>query len=233
MQELRGTLDEVLSGRGRVLMLAGEPGIGKTRTAEELAARGAAAGRAGGGGPLPRGRGGSGLLALGSGPAHSHGGPAQGAPAGAARRGRTGHRAPRARAPAAASRSPRFRCRGIGAGPLPPLRQHRRASSEVRAATDRWCSSSTTCTGPTSPACGSCSSWCARCATPGWRCSAPIATWSCVASIPLRWCWASWPGAPLPAHPAARSGAERRLPASSRTPRGAAPRRRWCAPSSR
>ena len=35
--ELRGELDEALAGHGRVLMLVGEPGIGKTRTAEELA----------------------------------------------------------------------------------------------------------------------------------------------------------------------------------------------------
>jgi DNA-binding winged helix-turn-helix (wHTH) protein/tetratricopeptide (TPR) repeat protein len=38
MRELCVGLDEALSGRGRVLMLAGEPGIGKTRTAEELLA---------------------------------------------------------------------------------------------------------------------------------------------------------------------------------------------------
>ncbi len=36
MRELSSDLEEMLSGRGRVLMLAGEPGIGKTRTAEEL-----------------------------------------------------------------------------------------------------------------------------------------------------------------------------------------------------
>jgi class 3 adenylate cyclase len=34
---LRSAFDDSLSGRGRILMLVGEPGIGKTRTAEELA----------------------------------------------------------------------------------------------------------------------------------------------------------------------------------------------------
>lgn len=37
MDELRAGLEDALSGRGRLLMLMGEPGIGKTRTAEELA----------------------------------------------------------------------------------------------------------------------------------------------------------------------------------------------------
>jgi class 3 adenylate cyclase len=37
MDELRAGLEDALSGRGRLLMLVGEPGIGKTRTAEELA----------------------------------------------------------------------------------------------------------------------------------------------------------------------------------------------------
>jgi eukaryotic-like serine/threonine-protein kinase len=35
--QLRDELDEAMGGRGRVLMLVGEPGIGKTRTVEELA----------------------------------------------------------------------------------------------------------------------------------------------------------------------------------------------------
>ena len=30
-------LDDAMSGQGRLVMLAGEPGIGKTRTAQELA----------------------------------------------------------------------------------------------------------------------------------------------------------------------------------------------------
>jgi class 3 adenylate cyclase len=36
MDELRAGLEESLSGHGRILLLVGEPGIGKTRTAEEL-----------------------------------------------------------------------------------------------------------------------------------------------------------------------------------------------------
>jgi len=37
MGELKAALEDVLSGRGRLVMLVGEPGIGKTRTAQELA----------------------------------------------------------------------------------------------------------------------------------------------------------------------------------------------------
>jgi len=37
MDELRAGLEDALSGRGRLLMLVGEPGIGKTRTSEEMA----------------------------------------------------------------------------------------------------------------------------------------------------------------------------------------------------
>ncbi len=37
METLTAALGDVLAGRGRLVMLAGEPGIGKTRTAQELA----------------------------------------------------------------------------------------------------------------------------------------------------------------------------------------------------
>jgi tetratricopeptide (TPR) repeat protein len=39
MQALQADLDDMLGGRGRLVMLVGEPGIGKTRTAAELGAR--------------------------------------------------------------------------------------------------------------------------------------------------------------------------------------------------
>ena len=38
MGELRAALQDAISGQGRLVMLVGEPGIGKTRTAQELAA---------------------------------------------------------------------------------------------------------------------------------------------------------------------------------------------------
>ena len=37
MAELRSALEDTLAGQGRMVMLVGEPGIGKTRTAQELA----------------------------------------------------------------------------------------------------------------------------------------------------------------------------------------------------
>lgn len=38
MAELTSALDDAISGQGRIVILAGEPGIGKTRTTQELAA---------------------------------------------------------------------------------------------------------------------------------------------------------------------------------------------------
>ena len=37
MAQLKAALDEALSGQDRLVMLTGEPGIGKTRVAQELA----------------------------------------------------------------------------------------------------------------------------------------------------------------------------------------------------
>ncbi len=41
MAELRLALEDTLAGQGRIVMLVGEPGIGKTRTSQELASRAA------------------------------------------------------------------------------------------------------------------------------------------------------------------------------------------------
>ena len=37
MAQLKAALDDAISGQGRLVMLAGEPGIGKTSLAQELA----------------------------------------------------------------------------------------------------------------------------------------------------------------------------------------------------
>ena len=37
MADLQAVMDRVVAGQGQLVMLAGEPGIGKTRTAQELA----------------------------------------------------------------------------------------------------------------------------------------------------------------------------------------------------
>jgi hypothetical protein len=44
MGELKAALEDALSGQGRLVMLAGEPGIGKTRTAQEVMKSAALAG---------------------------------------------------------------------------------------------------------------------------------------------------------------------------------------------
>jgi len=36
MAELKSAMDSAAAGQGRIVMLAGEPGIGKTRMAQEL-----------------------------------------------------------------------------------------------------------------------------------------------------------------------------------------------------
>ena len=53
LETLRDALDHSIAGRGRIVMLAGEPGIGKTRTAQELARPRREPWRDGAVGPLP------------------------------------------------------------------------------------------------------------------------------------------------------------------------------------
>src|SRR5207249_3852155 len=44
LAEIRSAIDDALAGRGRILLLTGEPGIGKTRLADEAALRAASNG---------------------------------------------------------------------------------------------------------------------------------------------------------------------------------------------
>jgi flagellar biosynthesis GTPase FlhF len=44
IDELNSALEDAWSGQGRLVMLMGEPGIGKTRTTQELASQAAARG---------------------------------------------------------------------------------------------------------------------------------------------------------------------------------------------
>ena len=67
MDQLEATLSESMAGQGRMIMLAGEPGIGKTRTAQELASLTETRGRKGSLGLELRRRGCPTILALGPG----------------------------------------------------------------------------------------------------------------------------------------------------------------------
>ena len=65
--ELAAALDDALEGRGRVVLVVGEPGIGKSRLADELMAEARARQATRGRGPLLGGGRRPGVLALGAG----------------------------------------------------------------------------------------------------------------------------------------------------------------------
>ena len=179
-------------GRRQVVVLAGEPGIGKSRLAIEFARETHAHGatvlfgrsdpeslvpyqpfvtrRPARDGP-PRQRRAAGRAGAGA----VRAGPARPGPA---------------TAPARAARAARRRS---GDAPLPHVRGGHAAARLPRRASARSCCSSTTCNGPTRrPRC--CSATC--CATsrpPGCSCSAPSATATTSAARSCPRCWASSP----------------------------------------
>ena len=67
LEQLREAVDSALAGRGSLQLLVGEPGIGKTRASEEIATYARVSGAPRLLGALSRGRGRTGLLAVGAG----------------------------------------------------------------------------------------------------------------------------------------------------------------------
>ena len=72
LAELLSGLEDALAGRGRLFLLVGEPGIGKSRLVEELIVHAQRAGRARSGGPLLGGGRCPRLLAMGAVPSGLH-----------------------------------------------------------------------------------------------------------------------------------------------------------------
>ena len=158
LEEMRGLLEDALAGQGRLLLLSGDPGIGKTRTAEQLST-------------YARVRG----ARVYWGRCHEGEGQPPYWPWAEALRGyvldadpvglrwQLGSRAADvAQIVPELARAPRRRRRaarhGHRAGALSDLRLVRRLPRRRLAARARSCSSSTTCTGPTSRRCCCCAS---------------------------------------------------------------------------
>ena len=153
LERLREAVDAALGGRGCLQLLVGEPGIGKTRTAEELATYARVSGARVLLGPLPRGRGRARVLALGAGDPRLRPRRRPGRARLAA--GRGGRR----RSPSSSPRSPRSSTSSRPGRSDSEEARFRlfdsvdQPAARGRRATARSCSCSTTCTGPTSPRC--------------------------------------------------------------------------------
>jgi hypothetical protein len=180
--QLRGAFDDALSGRGRILMLVGEPGIGKTRTAEELATYARLRGAQVLWGRCYEGEGapaywpwvqiirayvhdrepGSLMSEMGPGAADI----------------------------AEVVSEVRERLPGL---PKPPELEPEQARTRRRGSPWRWWS--TTCTGRTSPRCCCCSSWPKSLLPRVYSCWGPTGTWSWGVSTRSSRPWRSWRGA--------------------------------------
>ena len=141
------------AAQGRLVLLSGDPGIGKTR--DRRAARHLRPGprRARLLGPLPRVRGPAAVLAVVGGAARLRPRRRPGRAALAARQPGRRRRPDRPRARRAARRRRRAAGHRHRAGALSGLRLLRRLPRRRLRRSARWCWCSTTCTGPTSPRC--------------------------------------------------------------------------------
>ena len=124
-------LDDAFAGHGRLFLLAGEPGIGKSRLAEELIAARRGARRAGARRPLLGGRRRAGVLAVGAVAARLRPRERRRDAARPARRRRRRARADPARAARALPRPPGARVARVRGRALPPLRRDRRVPAHT------------------------------------------------------------------------------------------------------
>ena len=156
--ELKAALEDVLSGWGRLVMLVGEPGIGKTRTALELSTYAGLPQGPGPLGPVLRGRGRAPLLALGAGDSLVRPGPGRRGVAVRDGIGGGGHRRDRLLRQGAAAGSEAASAHGARAGPVSFVRLCYRLFESSRSTAAVGPHPGPTCTGPTRRPCCSWSS---------------------------------------------------------------------------
>ena len=237
LERLRTAWREALEGHARLVLLSGEPGVGKTRLARELVVAARVDGAVALAGGVLRVRGDDALPAVRRG-AHVVGArPQLRVDARHPRRHRRGTGAAGARdrrpARAVSGRARAAAARGAAAALRGRDPVHAHACREAR----RCCSCSTTCTGPTparSPWCDTCCASCAATASCSWaptaRSSSTAATrsprrsWNGTASASRRACRSAGCRAPTAARSSPRCCGRRRSPRSSATRSTAKPR---------